>query len=205
MNLDFLIPGQVIEQCKLQHFNLLIGIEGTPAQAQYPTVKVSVNNVVIYDQPTVNYVEIPFDATDDIDSYQVLIEYYNRPNNATVVDDQGNISENQHVKISKVVVNEVDIIQSQIIYNLGNYTKNLTDEQKAYYLAHGHAVEPTHSLEMYENGFWTLNFKMPVLLEFIKLKKSQAKHEQSWFTDLNHKIYDTINNIRSIEKKINQL
>jgi hypothetical protein len=205
LNLDFLIPEHIIDQCRLNHFDLLIGVRGIPVQSRYPTVKVRVNSSVIYDAPAVDYIEIPFNCVGDVGSYQVIVEYYNKKDSDTVVNDQGHIIENQHVKIVKIVVNEVDIVQSQIIYNLGNYTKNLTKEQTAYYVEHGYDVGPTHSLEMYENGYWTLNFKMPVLPEFIKLKKTHIKHEKSWFYDLNHRIYDTINNIRAIEKKINQL
>ena len=202
MNLDFLIPDHIIDQCKLNHFNLLIALEGGSVQSRYPSVKVSVNGNVIYDKPIVDYVEIPFDSVENFSSYQVIVEYYNKTNNDTVVNDQGHIVENQYVKIVKMLVNEVDIIPSQIIYHLGNYTKNLTKEQKEYYLEHRHDVGPNHSLEMYENGQWTLDFKMPVLPEFIKLKKPYVKHEQAWFDDLNHKIYDTINNVRAIEKKV---
>lgn len=201
MNLDFLIPDHIIDQCKLNHFNLLIALEGAPAQSRYPNVKVRINNNVIYDAPAAGYVEVLFDAVENINGYQVIIEYHSKTNNDTVVNNQGHIVENQHVKIVKIVVNEVDIIPSQIIYNLGNYTKNLTREQKEYYLEHGYDVGPTHSLEMYENGQWTLDFKMPVLPEFIKLKKPHIEHENAWFNDLNHKIYNTINNIRTLEKQ----
>jgi hypothetical protein len=202
MNLDFLIPEDIFAQCKLNHFNLKIGLQGNPAQSRYPNVRVTVNDTVIYDAPIVDYVEVPFDAVEDSTDYQVLIEYHSKTNNDTVVDNQGHIVENQHVKIVKMVVNEVDIIPSQIIYNLGNYTKNLTKEQREYYLEHGYDVGPTHSLELYENGQWTLDFKMPVLPEFIKLKKTHIKHESPWVDNITHKIYDTINNIRTIQKKI---
>jgi len=202
MNLDFLIPKDIFAQCQLNHFNLKIGLQGYSAQGRYPNVRVKVNNTVIYDEPTVDYVEVLFDNVADIAGYQVIIEYHGKTNNDTVVDNQGHIVENQHVKIVKILVNEVDIIPSQIIYNLGNYTKNLTNEQKEYYLEHGYDVGPTHSLEMYENGQWTLDFKMPVLPEFIRLKKTHIKHESPWIDNINYKIYDTINNIRAIEKKV---
>ena len=201
MNLDFLIPMHIIDQCKLNHFNLLIALEGVPAQSRHPSVKVRVNNTVIYDAPTVGYVEVPFDAVGNINGYQVIIEYHSKTNNDTVINHQGHIVENQHVKIVKMIVNEVDIISSQIIYNLGNYNKNLTKEQKEYYMKHGHDISPTHSLEMYENGQWTLDLKMPVLPEFIKLKKPYIEHENAWFNGLTHKIYNTINNIRTLEKQ----
>jgi hypothetical protein len=202
MNLDFLIPEHILAQCKLSHFTLNIGLQGISAQNRYPNVRIKVNNTVIYDAPTVDYVEIPFECLHNVDKHRVTIEYHSKTNNDTVVDSQGHIVENQHVKIVKMVVNTVDIIPSQIIYNLGNYTKNLTDDQKEYYLRHGYDVGPTHSLEMYENGQWTLDFNMPILPEFIKLKKTHVKHEQPWFDNLNQRIYDTINNIREIEKKI---
>jgi hypothetical protein len=202
MNLDFLIPKDIVAQCRLNNFDLKLGLQGNPAQNRYPNMRVKVNDDVIYDAPVVGYVEVPFTAVEDIDSYQVIIEYHSKTNNDTVVDNQGHIVQNQHVKIVKIIVNEVDIVPSQIIYNLGNYTKNLSDEQKEYYLEHGYDVGPTHSLELYENGQWTLNFKMPVLPEFIKLKKTHIKHESPWIDNITHKIYDTINNIRSIEKRI---
>jgi hypothetical protein len=201
MNLDFLIPSEIIEQCKLDYFNLVLRVQGIPAQTLYPKVKVTVNNTVIYNAPVIDYVEIPFCSSEKVDKYQVTIEYHDKTANDTVVDEQGNILENQHVKIKKLVVNGIDIISTQIIYNLGNYTKNLTNDQQEYYLKHGYEVGPTHSLEMYENGQWTLDFKMPVLSEFIKLKKPYIEHERRWVDDLNHQIYRTINNIRTLEKK----
>jgi hypothetical protein len=179
-------------------------LEGFPAQTKYPMAQVSINGDVIYNAPVVDYVEIPFISTEKVNNYQIIIKYYNKQPDDIVVNNQEQIIENQQIKIKKMMVNSVDIIQTYIINNLGNYTKTLTKIQQEYYLKHGYDTGPSQSLDMYDNGQWTMDFKMPVLAEFIQLRKHHIEYERPWFNDLNYQIYNTINNIRALEKKIDK-
>ena len=199
--IDFLIPGEILDLCELDKFDLLITIESTPANGQYPFLKIKINDNVIFNdqsQPT-TIVQHQLITADPV---QLSIEYYGRTDNETVLNNDGAILENQHLTITKVIINGVDIVANNIIYNFGNYRKNLSNSQKQYYLEHGIETEPTHSLSMYENGIWILNFEMPVLTQFVKIKSFVEKHENPWVKNINYKIYDTINIIRSLEKQI---
>jgi len=200
-SLDFLIPDHILELCQLDKFDLSIHLVATAANNQYPLIRVKINDKIIFDEQCRAVTEIHHLLTSK-DPVQVTVEYYGRTDKDTVVDSEGNIVENQHLELTKIVVNDVDIVKNSIIYNLGNYTKNLSLEQIQYYSDHGIETGPTHSLSMYENGVWTLNFKMPILTQFAKFKAFEDDTEKSWVDNLNYKIFNTINIVRDLEKQI---
>jgi hypothetical protein len=89
---------------------------------------------------------------------------YDKGNQDTVVNDQGQIVENQSLSIVSVVANGVDLVKTNIIHKgIGRYSMNLNKEKHKYFVEHNINVEPTTGLDMFENGVWHIDLELPVL------------------------------------------
>ena len=113
-SLDFLIPDHILELCQLDKFDLSIHLVATAANNQYPLIRVKINDKIIFDEQCRAVTEIHHLLTSK-DPVQVTVEYYGRTDKDTVVDSEGNIVENQHLELTKIVVNDVDIVKNSII------------------------------------------------------------------------------------------
>ena len=204
-NLDFLIPDEIISLLQTNRFDLEITLIPFKINNRYPKIKITVDNQILVDKELIQEETFYYSADFDVDkNIKVDIQFYGKNNNDTSVSPAGEILENQGIRISKVIVNNVDIIGSKIIYNLGNYCFNLSAEKFEYYKLHGHETGPTHSLSMFENGYWRLDFKMPVLQQFTKFRSAHEKHVKSWPDNyVYNDIYNTVLNIRRLEKLTN--
>ena len=126
------------------------------------------------------------------------IEYYGKNNEDTVTGADGNIIENQSLEIKKILVNGVDIVADNLYTRLGSYNMFLDDQKRQYYQAHGYSIGPSHSLHMFENGCWQLDFDMPILQNLVKLNTHQQAHEKWPDPELLLEIYSAINTIKGL-------
>ena len=197
--LDYLIPSEILEKINSKKLAVQIKFNAVSAQARWPMVRVWVNNQLVADQPIVTGNCITFD-TDIIDSQaQLKIEYYKKTNNDTITDATGQMVENQSLEIKQLLINDVDIIANNLYTRLGHYYMLLDNQKKEYYQTHGYNTEPSHSLHMFENGYWQLDFDMPILQNLVQLNTQQQAHEKWPDPELLLEIYSTINTIKELE------
>jgi hypothetical protein len=206
-NLDYLIPPDLIEYCRFDRFDFRLNLVASSARGHWPTVKVWVDGKLtasgVVDN---NGFECVYEEQLDMTlATKVLeIEYTGKTNGDTVVDDHGNILENQSLSIKSLIVNRVDIVNNDIIQQLGNYTMALDPEKLKYYQENNLSTEPTDSLDMYENGCWRMTFPIPIVTNLSKIKNQIDPRVQWPDPILIGEIVNTIHTIRALEKKLKE-
>jgi hypothetical protein len=201
-NLDHLIPLDILEMMQLDRFDFVLTLTSEPCNSRWPNAKVSVNNEVVFDGIIKEYQQINYNAKfDNINEVYVDIEYYNKQDNDTTVDANGSIIENKSITISELTVNDINLVKTRTIYNLGFFHQNLSPEKQQYFIDHGINFGPSHTLHLAENGVWKLKFQMPVMQEFVRHKASQAPSERWPNPKLLSEIYALIEDIRRLTKK----
>lgn len=201
-NLDNLIPQSIIDLMQLSNFDFDLTLLSTPYNNKWPMAKVTIGDLVVFNGLVVDSQEIKYSSNfKNVESIDVFIEYYNKQDNDTLISDQGEIIENQSITISKLCVNNVDLITSQVIYNLGMFHQNLSPEKTQYFIEHNLDTGPNHTLYLCENGVWKLNFKFPVVYHFVKYKAFQARTEKWPNPTLMNEIYNLVQEIRVLEQQ----
>jgi hypothetical protein len=204
-NLDFLIPPKINSLLKLNTFDLKINISPFKLLKKFPQVRIIINDEIIIDEQLLQEKTFTYSTNNNVDkNINVVIEFYGKKDRDTIVSTDGEIVENLGISINKIFVNDIDIIKSKIIYNLGQYFYNLSPEKLEYFKSTGKDTDPNHSLVMFENGFWKLNFQMPVLKHFTSIRSVHEKHVTNTPDNyMLNDIYNTILNIRRLEKNLN--
>lgn len=191
-NLDFLIPNEIVELCQFDCFEFSLTLKSSPSRGLWPTVKVTLGDEVIYDDKIVDKKNIHHKKyIDNTQELLLRIEYYGKTSKDTIVKDN-EIVEDQGIIIDDLIVNDVSLIKSNIIYALGNYKLNLDENQKKYFVEHGLDLGPTHSLNMFINGIWELKFKTPVVPYLIGIRTTKIKYENWPNVKLLNEIYSAI-------------
>ena len=179
-NLDHLIPTQISAWINSNHIEFRLVLQGYASQGRWPCVKISIDHHVVFQGVVENILDQTFVSTATTDQTQCVleIEYINKNEQDTVVDDQGNILENQHIVIKHLFANNVDIVNNQLIHQgFGQYSMKLSQEKIDYFLKNEYSIKDSTTLEMFENGTWTLIFGLPIL-NFLTLK--QQVYTDQW-------------------------
>jgi hypothetical protein len=179
-NLDQLIPTKILACLNSNHIEFRLVLQGYASQGRWPCVKISIDHCVVFQGAVENLSDQTFVLTAESNQTQCVleIEYINKTEQDTVVDDQGNILENQHIVIKHLFANNVDIVNNQLIHQgFGQYSMKLSQEKIDYFLKNGYSIKDSTTLEMFENGTWTLIFGLPIL-NFLTLK--QQVYTNQW-------------------------
>lgn len=205
MNLDHLIPQQIIEYAALDRFDIAITLESSAAQGRWPVVEFWLNDRCLCQEVVQQKLDWKYctKVTGEIADFR--ISYTNKTDHDTVVDSQGNILENQCLQIKSIVLNDVDLLQSDLIYQLGYYYMQLSDAKFKYFQEHNYSVDPTHSLDMYENGYWQIATKVPVSQDLAQHKSFWEKHEKFIKDNLVESVYELVLDVKSLQKQIKEL
>jgi hypothetical protein len=211
--IDYLIPNDIIDACRLDRFDIEIELYGAPSMDQYPQVRVWVDNEVIWDNQIIKNQTIKFSHKLNIQNKSVLlkIEYHNKNDiTGTNINSQGQIIENQSVSIKKIVVNDSDIIKNNTVYAFGHYYPKLSETKIKHFVENGYSIDPSHSLDMFENGEWRLQFGIPVNQSIAKVISPQYTEKIKWPDhDFLVKIIKKCDRIRQLEQlkkiKLNNL
>lgn len=197
------LPKHILSMVGFENFNLEITLQGYSCNDIFPMVEIFINKQLEFasriDHRTIS-LNKKFDAT--IKQVTVDICYLGKTNADTRVDHLGQIIENQSLEITGLILNGVDIISTQAIYNLGNYVKHLSEEKKTYFLEHGIDIGPSHSLHMFENGIWNINLGFPILPELCKIMSVDEVHQKSSNYSQFDEMYQRIQHIKQLEQLI---
>ncbi len=175
-----MIPTQILAWINSNHIEFRLVLQGYASQGRWPCVKISIDNHVVFQGVVENILDQTFVSTATTDQTQCVleIEYINKNEQDTVVNDQGNILENQHIVIKHLFANHVDIVNNQLIHQgFGQYSMKLSQEKIDYFLKNEYSIKDSTTLEMFENGTWTLIFGLPIL-NFLTLK--QQGYTDQW-------------------------
>ena len=206
-NLHQLIPPTILNQLNFNKLDLQLVVVGIAVQDRWPCLRVIVDqkivdDIAVIDTQTLNYSVVVDSAKQ---SCTLDIVYYNKTNQDTVVNNQGQILENQSVTIAQLTVNGVDLVKTRLIYsNIGAYTMNLSQQKQQYFLENNINIEPSHNLSMFENGTWTIKLGLPVL-SFLSQKQQQVEiAEQQDIEPILEQIYQKVLHCKTLlESQVN--
>jgi hypothetical protein len=198
---DYLIPDHIVPKMNLDLVQIQVNLIATPANGHWPSAQILIDDLLIWtgniiEKQCIDYVRNDIQGK----NLSLKIEFLNKIPDHTKVDIDGKIIENTSITIDSLLVNQVDIVKCNLIYQLGNYQMSLDDEKQQYYIDHGFNVGPSHSLGMYENGIWLLNFDLPVLPNLCSLMTRHAQHEKWPDEYLMNTIYDGILKVENLLK-----
>jgi hypothetical protein len=202
-DLDFLIPETIVEKINNKKLELHIEFLANIG-ANWPKVKLYINDQVVADKEIANTNSIDYSGVISGTTARVKLEYYGKTAADTEVDAAGQILSNQSILITKIILNDVDLVKHNMYQYLGEYHMYLDEQKLKYYNEHGYFTGPTKNLQMFENGYWQFEFQLPILANLIPLTAQQEKHEKWPDPELLFEIYGTISNIKGAKHANNQ-
>lgn len=192
-DLDFLIPKNISEEIGSTQVDVLVELESSAANGRWPWVKILIDEEILCTAQIVQKEILRIQKTiakpDNL--VRVKIEYFDKSKDDTVFKE-GKIVEDQSVTIKKIVLNGIDITRLNLHTKLGAYHRHFDEQKLKYYQDHSLDTGPLPSLDMYENGFWQIDLKLPVLTHLLSLVSFQAPHERWPNPQLLFEIYDAI-------------
>lgn len=182
--------------------NLKIKLKANFAKDKKPSIKISVNNAVLYNGLVdYNEKEYSFDV-EPIQQNQLTIEHYNKQNNDTIADENGNIVEDLSVELVSIDIDNVKILET-VLYNMPFYVDwpdNLIEDFKN----KGEDVPEyiTNNLYFGFNGIYKFDFSNNIVLEYYKqfwFDETQA-HKNQTLSDNGHEIFNRMGETVEINK-----
>lgn len=186
--LDNLLSTEIKKKLYRKNFDLILQLSAKDCDGRWPKCKVLINDKIIFDGEVQKNTDILFKDEFDIDDSILIltIDRYGKTDNDTKIDKNGNIIDNQMVKITKLLLNEIDIMKNNLIYQ-GKFIMNLSNTQLKYFTKNNLPIE-NHDYHFYENGVWTLQIGLPVLTYIINTRKKIETFEKISYTDIMTKI-----------------
>jgi hypothetical protein len=143
-------------------------LTGVPVEDRYPCAKIYINHQLSFNSKIVNTCNLKFQSTNP-GYLNIKIDYYNKTDNDTVVQD-GVIVSNQCIQIDRITVDNTKITGMDI-YNVGHANYRLTEEQKTVYNKHGYQWKNVSTAALYNNGTWELSIQSPLIKNLLGKKK----------------------------------
>ena len=187
---DQLLPTEILNRLDSKNVDIDLILNGKDCHGQWPNCRISVGENEIFNGPIIQQ-QLIKESRDIINSPAVIkIEYYGKTDQHTKINDQGEIIANQMVEISQFKLNGVDIIKNGLIYQ-AEYFMQLDTNKETYFNEHGIPTK-NHDYHFYENGIWSLQIEIPVLLYIINNTKQMETFEKTPYNNI----------IRDIIKKL---
>ena len=193
-NLDHLIPQEILNLLQPTRINIDLLLTASSAQGRWPCATVKIDDLVIWQGTVECQHRILWHGERD-SKFSLRLLYHNKGINDTVVDSHGLIVENQSLNIGKILVNDVDLIKTGLIHQVGSYHMDLSREKRQYFLENNISVGPTTHTQMYENGQWIMQFGVPVLSHFTALRTPPEPIEKVPYQLIMQEIHQQIENI----------
>ena len=161
-----MIPQSILNCLNLDLIDLQFELQAHAAQGRWPCVCLRVDGIIVHNGPVINQQKFNYSSRSQSCQEKCTIEIvlYNKDDQDTVLNEQGQIVENQSLSIVSVVANGVDLVKTNIIHKgFGSYSMNLSKEKHKYFVEHNINVGPTTGLDMFENGVWQIELGLPIL------------------------------------------
>lgn len=204
MRFDHLIPDEILKSCELDRLDIAVTVTARPCQGRWPRVEIMIDRQTQVIGTVDGELQWHTQGTSENTAVELSIVYHDKTNQDTLVDDQGNILENQCLTLERVTVNGVDLVSTGLIYQFGEYRMDLAPDKLAYYRDNALSTEPSHSLTMWETGVWTVTLPIPVLPALIQRQSRYQPHERWISEDIYQQVYDCIQDIRDLETQLKE-
>jgi hypothetical protein len=204
------LPDHLWSYLTSRTIDFRVHLRAKSARSVWPLVEISVNHAVIYRDLAVDDTTISKQLDID-DDFVLRISLIDKPDDGTVIDDQGRIIENQEIEIISIVVNNVDLVSTGLIYRgIGSYVMNLTAYKKQQLEKYGQIMDQSNNLTMAENGTWTIRLKQPVFTCLARLwhqsepVKKMVQDSTQIRKEMAEKILDCLRLQSDLEENISQ-
>ena len=189
----------------LERIDISVVVEGVAVQQRHPHIAITVDSTIVFDGAVIDTQQFDYHSTAVAGQTMCVIdiEYYNKSDNDTIVDDQGNIIANQSILIKEIWINGVDIIKTGAIHqNIGHYTMTLPVHKYQYFVDNGISTSPTTNTHMFENGVWHLELDLPLLSTLTAKHNFVEPWEQFDVSTLVGSIATQLELCKTLEKEI---
>jgi len=161
--------AELIKISNVHVFKFLL--TGNPVSNRYPKICVSINKSIIYSGPVKDQQEIITDPIVFDHDLEIIINYFGKTDQDTKLIDNA-IVENQHLKINEIWIDKLQLSKYQIAdFGVTNYY--LTNQQKKAYTSAGLHWKDIHTNTLWDNGFWKLSLRLPLMVEILRLQKQR--------------------------------
>lgn len=183
-NLNNLLSAEIKEKLRRKNLNLILALSAKDCDGRWPRCRVLINDKIIFDDEVQANTNILFNNEfDTVDTTAIIaIHRYGKTIDDIKIDTDGNIIDNQMLQITKLILNGVDIMKNNMIYQ-GKFIMHLSDEQVKYFKNNDIPAE-NHDYHFYENGKWTLQIGLPVLTYIINSIKQTETFEKIPYDDI---------------------
>jgi hypothetical protein len=196
-----LIPGSILEKINNTKAVIKITLSSTPADQRWPMVRLIIDGQVVANQLVKNSTVITHVLEFPVgqQSTTIKLEYYNKQDNDTIVDSDGNILENQLVIIDDIEIDNISLISTKVIYHMPGYVMQLSDSKSKFFAENNISTDASQSLIMAENGSWTMIFELPIIAHICKINTLYDPEE----IKVNQELVDRLYRLVSISKSQN--
>lgn len=200
-NLEHLVPKKIWDLLALDRFDLEIQAKCHEFDSKWPKIQIVVDNEIVYDGEAVDDFTFRFSKSFPVDqqSCKLDIIYHSKLDTDTRVVD-GEIVANQGLDIKSITINNIDIVESKLMFELGMFTMNLSPAKKLMFKKFNINTEPSTTLGLYENGTWEMTMKLPVVSYFSELHSRVEVVEAGPWEKLIEEIYRRAEICAQLEK-----
>ena len=191
-NLNNLLSAEISEKLRKKNLEISLTLSAKDCDGRWPRCQVLINDKIIFDDEIKKTADIVYKNNFDYDDNHVnfVINRYGKTDSDTKIDTNGNIIDNQMMEITKLMLNGIDIIKNNLIYQ-AKFVMDLSDNQLKYF-KNNNIPSENHDYHFYENGQWTLQIGLPVLTYIINITKTTETFEQIPYSDVMNEIIEKL-------------
>jgi hypothetical protein len=185
------LPTEVLEIMPGNTVELDLELAACECQGKWPTVEIWLGNNQVYNGPIIKskIIKTRLELSETLTSLKIIM--YGKTDKDTLVDNYGNIIQNQSLHLCKLLLNGVDVIKNKFVYK--GIFKMLLSEQKTRFFEDNNIATEVTDYNFYENGTWTLLLQLPILTGIVKTVATTEMYEKIDYSDLMSDIIDKIN------------
>jgi hypothetical protein len=185
------LPTEVLEIMPGNTVELDLELAACECQGKWPTVEIWLGNNQVYNGPIIKskIIKTRLELLENLTSLKIIM--YGKTDKDTLVDNYGNIIQNQSLHLCKLLLNGVDVIKNKFVYK--GIFKMLLSEQKTRFFEDNNIATEVTDYNFYENGTWTLLLQLPILTGIVKTVATTEMYEKIDYSDSMSDIIDKIN------------
>ena len=190
------LPTEVLEIMPGNTVELDLELAACECQGKWPTVEIWLGNNQVYNGPIIKskIIKTRLELSETLTSLKIIM--YGKTDKDTLVDNYGNIIQNQSLHLCKLLLNGVDVIKNKFVYK--GIFKMLLSEQKTRFFEDNDIATEVTDYNFYENGTWTLLLQLPILTGIVKTVATTEMYEKIDYSD---SMSDIINKINTLTRK----
>ena len=110
------LPAEILEIMPGNTVELNLELVSCECQDKWPNVEILLGNNQVYNGPIIKskLITTKLEISEKITNLKIIM--YGKTDKDTLVDDHGNIAQNQSLHLHKLLLNGVDVIKNKFVY-----------------------------------------------------------------------------------------